>query len=69
MNVDIKTLSEAAMTDTESRMARLDGGDTLGPAAELNAAFLCGWRFAMRQLKSKLEADSQADGEVNVQKE
>jgi hypothetical protein len=58
MKVDIKALSEAAMTDTESRLARLNSGETLELAAELNAAFLCGWRFAMKQMKSALESQS-----------
>jgi len=64
MTVDIKALNDAAMEDTESRMKRLHEGETLGPAAELNAAFLCGWRFAMKQMKSSLETASQADGGV-----
>lgn len=56
MNLDLRALAEAATMDTESRLARIGRGETLGTNAELNAAFLCGWRFAMKQMKAALEA-------------
>ena len=48
MTIDVDALAKAASKDTADRERRLDLGNTLGIHAELNAAFLCGWRYAMR---------------------
>jgi hypothetical protein len=49
MTYDVEALAKAAREDTETRLARIRSTNTLGIGAELNAAFLTGWRFAMKQ--------------------